>query len=417
MKKNIFISIIAFLTIIIIAGCGQKDTAVSKESEAILEENWEDIAVLAEETEVRIFMWGGDDGINQYMDEWVAPNLMEQYGVKLVRTPMDTHEILQKLMTEKRANKNEGTIDIFWLNGENFKNAKENDLLWGSFAPNLPNYLAYIDGESLDVNYDFGTPVDGLEAPWGKAQFVFQYDSAKVANPPTTFADLKIWMEENPGRFTYPEANDFTGNAFIRHLFYESVGDIEMLLENGYDAELANASSDQMWSYLNEIKPYLWRKGETYPQTLTDLDRLYSQGEVWMTMGYNEARAVSFIEDGIFPETTETFVLESGSIGNTHFLTVPFNSPNKSGALVAINYLLSPEAQLAKMEPGMWGENMALDPTKLGEEHQQHLATLDRGKSVLAAEILQEHLLPEVDSRYVEWIKENWLYEVVQFNQ
>lgn len=415
MKKIILL--LTLITAMIAVGCSQKESVGSLEKDAILDQSWSAIEELAEGSEVRIFMWGGDEGINQYMDEWVAPNLLEAYGVKLVRTPMDTHEILQKLMTEKRANKDQGTIDIFWLNGENFKNAKNNQLLWDSFAPKLPNFQTYIDGDGLDVNFDFGTAVEGLEAPWGKVQFVFQYDSAKIANPPATFAQLKTWIEENPGKFTYPEANDFTGNAFLRHLFYESVGDVEKLLENGYDEELAKSSSEQMWSYLNEIKPNLWRKGETYPQSLTDLDRLYSQGEVWMTMGYNEARAVSFIENGSFPETTETFILDSGSIGNTHFLTIPFNSPNKTGALVAINYLLSPEAQLAKMEPSMWGENMVLDPTKLGSEHQQQLSNLDRGKSVLPSETLQRHLLPEVDAGYVEWIKENWLHEVVQSNR
>lgn len=414
MKK--IIVFFAFLTIVITAGCNFQETSSDEESESIIDEDWGIIEELAEGTEVRIFMWGGDAGINQYMDEWVAPHLIDEYGVKLVRTPMDTQEILQKLMTEKKANKTDGTIDIFWVNGENFKNAKENDLLWDSFAPKLPNYQSYIDRDSLDVNFDFGTPVEGLEAPWGRTQFVFQYDATKVPNPPTTFIELKEWMIENPGRFTYPEANDFTGNAFIRHLFYESVGDVDLLLDRGYDEELAKTHSHQVWSYLNEIKPYLWRKGETYPQSIADLDRLYSQGEVWLTMGYNEARAVSLIENGIFPETTETFVLQSGSIGNAHFLSIPFNSPNKAGALVAVNYMLSPKAQLAKMDPIMWGENMALDPLKLSEQYQQQLAALDRGKSVLPAEILQKHLLPEVDTRYVEWLKENWLHEVVQSN-
>lgn len=410
--------LVAFILVLIllIAGCSNKETETVEtvQNKPVLDSDWSGIEELASGTEVRIFMWGGDEGINKYMDEWVAPHLMEEYGVKLTRTPMDTHEILQKLMTEKQANQDNGTIDIFWLNGENFKNAKNNELLWDSFVTKLPNFQNYIDGNSLDINYDFGTPVEGMEAPWGKVQFVFQYDSEKVPNPPTTFAELKDWIIENPGRFTYPEANDFTGNAFIRHLFYESVGDVNLLLDRGYDEELAKEHGEKVWDYLNEIKPYLWRNGETYPQSLTDLDRLYSQGEVWMTMGYNEARAVSFIEDGIFPAETDTIVLQSGSIGNVHFLTIPFNSPNKAGALVAINYMLSPEAQLAKMDPSMWGENMVLNPLKLNEEFQQQLAEIDRGKSVISAETLQKYLKPEVDSGYVDWLKENWLYEVVQ---
>lgn len=410
MKKTVLFYTIFIL---LIAGCSQ---AKPNDNTAILVENWNEIEATAKETEVRIFMWGGDEGINRYMDEWVAPNLKERYGIKLVRTPMDTHEILQKLMTEKKANKTNGTIDIFWLNGDNFKNAKENDLLLGSFTAKLPNYQEYVDETSLDVKYDFGFPVEGMEAPWGKVQFVFQYDKAKVPTPPTSFAELKAWIKETPGKFTYPEPSDFSGNAFLRHLFYENVGNIQLLLEKGYDEEFAKANSENMWAYLNEIEPYLWRKGETYPQSLADLDRLYSQGEVWMTMGYNEARAVSMIETGVFPPTTESFILESGSIGNTHFLTIPFNSPNPAGAIVAINYLLSPDAQIAKMDPSMWGESIALDTVKLSKDDQERLSAIDRGKSVLPAELLQKHLLPEVDAGYVDWIKETWLHEVVQSN-
>ncbi|UJF16639.1 ABC transporter substrate-binding protein [Jeotgalibaca sp. MA1X17-3] len=178
-----------------------------------------------------------------------------------------------------------------WLNGENFENAKENDLLFGPFSNQLPNVMNYVDTEALDVRYDFGTKVEGMEVPWGKVQFVFQYDQNKIAKPPQTFEELKEWIKKNPGRFTYPDPTDFTGNAFLRHLFYESVGDVETILEKGFDPFFAKKNSQKMWGFLNEIKPFLWQEGKTYPNNLAYLDRLYSQGEVYMTMGYNEARA------------------------------------------------------------------------------------------------------------------------------
>ncbi|UTW69533.1 hypothetical protein KHA80_22780 [Anaerobacillus sp. HL2] len=74
--------------------------------------------------------------------------------------------MLQKLVTEKQVNQPSGTMDTIWLNGENFKNAKANKLLVGSFTNNLPNYQVYIDGTQFE--FDLGTKVDGLEAPWGK---------------------------------------------------------------------------------------------------------------------------------------------------------------------------------------------------------------------------------------------------------
>ncbi|MDX8362512.1 ABC transporter substrate-binding protein [Cytobacillus sp. IB215316] len=383
-------------------------------AENLLQQEWKDIIELASGTEVNIFMWGGDEGINSYIDDWVAPRLLENHDIILTRTPMDTENILQKLLTEKKAGKDSGTIDVIWVNGENFKNAKENELLLGAFSNKLPNVQQYVDLESLDVQYDFGTSTENMEAPWGKVQFVLAYNSANIAEPPRTFEELKVWVQENEGKFTYPEASDFTGNAFLRHLMYEAAGGVDQLLSRSFDEQYIYTQSQEMWTYLRDIKPFLWRSGETYPQDLAALDRLYSDGEVWMTMGYNEARVESLIEKGIFPDSTKTFVFDSGSIGNTHFLTIPYNSPNVTGAMVAINYLLSPEAQLKKMEPSMWGENMALDPTKLSEDLQKQLRHVNRGDSVLSSEVLKDHLLPEVDSLYVNWVKETWQNEVVQ---
>ena len=58
----------------------------------------------------------------------------------------------------------------------------------------------------------------------------------------------------------------------------------------------------------------------------------FGQEEIWISMGYNEARAESLVKKGIYPEGTKPFLLEdAGSIGNTHFLSVPFNSPNQAG--------------------------------------------------------------------------------------
>ncbi|QOY38318.1 ABC transporter substrate-binding protein [Anaerobacillus isosaccharinicus] len=404
--RKLLLLLVSLIVLILVTACGNSNEQA--ENVNVLALPWEEVEQLAEDTEVKIFMWGGDEGINSYIDHWVAPRLKETHGIKLVRTPMDIQEVLQKLLTEKEVNQQSGTMDIIWLNGENFKNAKNNQLLWDSFSASLPNFQSFIDESQYE--FDFGTKVDGLEAPWGKVQFVLNYNSEKMSEPPTSLTDLKEWVKLNPGKFTYPQADDFTGNAFLRHLFYEFIGEDLLFTE---DVDLDEVSAE-VWTYLNELKPYLWRNGETYPQTLAQLDQLYSQGEVYMTMGYNEARAESLIENGTFPASTRSFVLDVGSIGNSHFLSIPFNSPNKAGALVAINKLLSPEAQLKKMDSSMWGESSVLDISRLSDEMKNQFETMDRGLSVLTPEELQEAFLAELPTDYVEFIKEKWLIEVVQ---
>lgn len=415
MRKKLSLLLIVVSMFFIVAACGNKGTENNAANDNnvvddILQIDWEEIEERASGTEVNMFMWGGDEGVNAYIDQIVAPMLKEKYDIDLIRTSMDADQFLQKLMTEKEAGQEEGTMDILWINGENFKNAKENGLLFGSFSSKLPNVQQYVDLSQYE--YDFGTPVEEMEAPWGKVQFVFFYDEEKVPNPPKSFDELLQWVKDNPGKFTYPEAKDFTGSAFLRHVLYEKID--EEILFSEFDEAKMNEVSGEVWEFLNEMEPYLWREGETYPQTLEQLDQLYSQGEVWMTMGYNEARAQSLIDNGVFPESTKSFVLDVGSIGNTHYLSIPFNSPNVAGALVAINEFLSPEAQLEKLKPELWGENSVLDITKLPESIREEMEAVERGDSVLSAEELQASFITELDAPYVEWAEEKWFSEVVE---
>ncbi|MBA2176764.1 ABC transporter substrate-binding protein [Halobacillus locisalis] len=404
--------LIGLLIILLLSACsgGESTPGLSE----VTSKEWTDIEASAEDTTVRLFMWGGDEGINQYIDDWVSPRLAENHNVTLERVPMNTGEILQKLQTEKQAGKTEGTIDIVWINAENFKNAKENELLAGSFVDSLPNFNDYYQTDDPAFQTDFGTDVDGMEAPWGKVQFVFHYDAAKVDNPPSSFEELKAWTAENPGKFTYPNADDFTGNAFLRHILYAQAESPSAIYDQPLDEEAISETADDTWKYLNEMEPSLWRSGDHYPNTLTELDRLYSQGEVWMTMGYNEARAESLIDEGVFPETTRSFVMDPGSIGNTHFLSIPFNSTNQAGALTAINFMLSPEAQLAKLKPNYWGENTPISIEKLPEDMKEKFQSVERGESVLSQQELEESFLPESEAAYVDWMKEQWFNEVVQ---
>ncbi len=401
-------------TLLFIVACGNSETNETGNKE-VLSKEWDEIVTSSKGTEVNLFMWGGDEGINQYIDKWAAPRLKEEHNITLNRQPMNTEEFMQKLLTEKKANKNEGTIDVIWINGSNFKNAKNADLLLGSFSKKLPHFQEYIGTEDQNANYDQGTEIDGLEAPWGNVQFVFHYDSSKVDIPPSTLGELKQWIHDNPGMFTYPNVSDFTGNTFVKHLLMKGAGEESSLLTKGFDKKVIQDSEEYVWNYLNDIKSDLWRNGATYPESLTKLDTLYSQGEILMTMGFNEARAESLIENGTFPDSTKSFVLKDpGSISNTHYLSIPFNSPNPEGAMTVINFLESPEAQIAKMDPKMWGEGTVLNFDKLSEEDQQMIGNLNRGESVLSTEVLNEYKLPDLDTGYTEWINNEWANRIIE---
>ncbi|NDI36599.1 ABC transporter substrate-binding protein [Chengkuizengella sediminis] len=410
--KKLIITVLSLL-LIVLAGCGvQQEQAQEGTSLNLLETDWETILDEAEGQTVNFHMWGGDDRYNRYIDEWVTPKLKEETGVILNRVAItDTKDVINKLQNEQSVNKTDGTVDIIWINGENFKLAKDNGLLWGSFASQLPNVNQYVDINAPDIQLDFGENTEGLEVPWGKAQFVFIYDETKISHPPKSMKELGEWIKQNPGKFTYPAPPDFTGSAFVRQALYETTGGYEQYLNS---ENVKEWDYTPLWDYLNEIESNLWRGGETYPESLAKLDQLFSNGEVWMTMAYDPGKASSQIEKGVFPETTRTFVLEGGTLSNTHYLSIPFNSEHQAGAMAAINYLLSPEAQFSKMNPEHWGEGMSLDPSKLSNEDREQLKSLDLGIATLPAEELANFKVPEIPANYVKWLEEGWFEYVAK---
>ncbi|WP_239457241.1 ABC transporter substrate-binding protein [Planococcus versutus] len=248
----------------------------------------------------------------------------------------------------------------------------------------------------------------------GKAQFVFVHDKNKSKNPPKSMEELAQWVEANPGQFTYPALPDFTGSAFVRHVLYETTGGYQQYQKPANEIDDLEARLEPMWQYLNSIEPYLWRQGETYPESLAKQDQLFASGEIGMTMSYDPALAASEVLKGRFPESTRTFVLNAGTLANTHFVSIPFNSTAKAGAMVAINELLSPEAQTAKLSPENWGDLSALDLGKLSTEQQQTMNGVDLGDATLSLEELEAHRIPELSSDYIEIIEKGWLQHVAK---
>lgn len=373
--------------------------------------SFDQIREAAKGTTVRIYMYGGWAHVNQWMDGWVADQLKKRYEVTLERAPMDAPVFVTKMLSEKLAGRDPGSIDMVWINGENFKNAMEADLLLGPYPDKCPNYKQFVD--KTWVGMDFGYPTKGHEAPWGQAQFVFEYDEAATPAPPASFAALKDWVKANPGRFTYPQPPDFTGSAFIRQVFYAVTGGHEQYMK-GFDQELFDRQAPKLWAYLNEIEPYLWQEGKTYPRDSAGLDTLFSRGEVDLNMSYHPAHAQSKILEGAYPKTARTFVMEEGSIFNLHFTAIAANAPNIAGALIVSDFLMSPEAQLAKYDPNNWGDFPILDLKTLPEAQRKAFENMDLGAATLSLAELNARAVPEIPSAYVEALESGWEEHVLR---
>lgn len=371
-------------------------------------DGWDDIVTRSRGQTVDWFMWGGFPATNAYVNGYVAPRVKELYGITLRQVPVkDIADVVGKLLVEKQAGRAAGgDVDLMWINGENFRTCKRFGLLYGPFADRLP-HQRLVDWSKPSVRNDFGEPVEGLESPWGSAQVVMIYDSKRIPDPPRSMAALLDWARSHPGRFAYPAPPDFTGSVFVRHVFYHAAGDVAAW-QGPLDERRFEAAAAATYRTLKELAPFLWREGKTYPETPIRLAQLLADGEVDFALSYHPAEASKMILDGLYPPTVRTFVFDEGTIANTHFVAVPFNAADKEGAMVVADFLLSPEAQLKKADPAVWGDFPAIDLARLDPSWQAKFAALPRGAATLPNDVLQRHQLPEPPSEILIRLEKGW---------
>ena len=385
------------------------DTA---DGEALKGKTWDQIVEEARGGTVNWFMWGGADNINAYVSGYVADRLKAEYDITLNRVPItDAADIVNLILGEKEAGiLDAGSVDLIWINGENFRSMKQGGLAFCGYTGLLPND-ALVDWQNPAIANDFGVPVDGCEVPWNTVQFAFAHDVASLPEPPADMAGLLAWIKANPGRFTYPAPPDFTGSAFLRHVFIHAAGGAEDLL-GPFDQARFDEVSARTWAILNEIEPFLWREGQTYPTTITQLNELFANGEVALTFNYDPAQFGLAVDAGTYADTTRSFGLADGTIGNTNYTLIPFNSPNKAAAVVAQNLLLSGEAQLEKAKTEVWGASPAIDITRTSPDVQAGFAAIVGHPSVVSATELAKAALPELQADWLTALEAGWAAEV-----
>lgn len=361
------------------------------------------IACKKKEKEVNIYMWGGSTEINNFVDNKIAPYIKEKRGIIIRRVPIvNIKDTVNKLIIEKQAGKTRGNIDIIWVNGENFKALKEAKVLELNILAKVRN--KDILKESTIIT-DFGEKIEGMEVPLGEAQFNFIYDEKDGKQPFTDHISLKEYIKNNKGKFTYTNPNTFIGSAFIRNLAIDILG-----LENIQkmdDKEFKN-NLKKVWEYLNEIKPYLWREGKTYPESEGKMDILYINKEILVTMGYTINKVNMKISTKEFPKSSKSFLLDKGTLFNNHYLAIPHNSQNKSEAIEVIECFISPKIQAMKQNPINWGDFTVLNLEKLSQKEKDDFNNLGDIDRLPSFKELNEKRIPELSANKVLILEEGW---------
>jgi len=401
---RLFILLAPFLLL----GCANDSASSSRE--ALLDRPWAEIEQAARGQTVNWMMWQGDPLINAYVQDYVAPTLQERYDITLQVASGQGNVIVSTLMTELEAAQAQSELDLIWINGETFFQLREIEGLFGPFVPKLP-YASYLALDNRFIGTDFQQPTEGYECPWGTVQQALIYDSARILNPPMTRPELAAWVEAHPGRFTL--TNEFTGMSLLKAWLADLAGGRDAL--NGpFDPELYDRYAPQLWAYVNAIKPYFWKQGETFPPSLAALHQLFASGEVDFTMSMNDNEVDNKILQGVFPATARAYVPAYGSIRNGHYLGIPARSGQKAAALVAINFLISPEAQFEKLKPRVWGDGTVLRTDSLPDPWPARFQAVPDRQYAPARDDIMTRAIMEPAPEYMIRLYEDFRREVIE---
>ncbi|MGQ7845431.1 ABC transporter substrate-binding protein [Granulosicoccus sp. 3-233] len=381
--------------------------AVSRSFAVEPDSEWSEVLEEARGQTVYFNAWGGSDRINGYLG-WVGEQVKAAHGVTLEHVKVaDIAEVVGQLEAAKLVGRDEnGNVDLMWINGENFAALKRAGLLWGSFANNLPN--ARLLKDSASVKYDFSVPVEGLESPWGGAQLVFIHDTDTVAEPPRS-AQALLEFVNGDGRFAYPAPPAFHGTTFVKQLLIELLAGSET--ESALSVPVEEADFDvvtaPLWAYLDQLHPRLRGAGKSWPTSGEMTRQLLDDGELDIAISFNPNEASAAVKGGQLPESVRTYVFDNGTIGNTHFVSIPWNASASAGAMVVADFLISPEAQARKADPEYWGEPTVLDLQRLDDEQRALFDTVDPG--VWALPIGTGKVLPEPHASWAQALEAAWL--------
>ena len=366
---------------------------------AMADARWQTVQNEAKGQTVWFNAWGGDQAVNRYLD-WVSGEMKTHYAITLKIVHLaDAADAVKRIQTESAAGrKTNGSVDLLWVNGENFRTLKEAGLLQTGWAQTLPNWR-YVDTDK-PVTEDCAIPTDGAESPWGGAQLTF---IARKQSLPVPLADpeaLLNYAQNNPGKITYPRPPDFTGTAWLEQLLLTLTAHPDAL-NVAPDSHTFEAVTAPLWNYLDKLHPLLWRDGKDFPPSPARMDALLASGNLNMSVTFNPAHAQQKVASGELPADSYSFGFRDGMIGNVHFVAIPANSSASAGAKVVANFLLSPEAQIRKADPKIWGDPSVLSPQKLASEQAAQL------QQFIPTGLPKT--LPEPHAAWVSALEQEWL--------
>jgi putative spermidine/putrescine transport system substrate-binding protein len=282
----------------------------------------------------------GDQNMVDYIKDYLGPMFEKQHpGVKVVAVgtgPGDggSQKIYEKLEAQKSANA-PADFDVVVIHQKAAGTMVQGSLL-KKYRDSLPTgNLVTRD----TANNSLGADVSGYVMPMFHSQTALAYNPDLVKTPPSTYAELRDWVKQNPKQFGYNGIKGgMSGVAFVTGWVSAFGGDGAKLEQGPYDAA-TKANWDKALADLKDFN----QKVVITPGNAGTLDMLnrgeIAMGPVWVDMFY------TWKADGKLPPNMRLKLVSPGMPGQPMYYAVPAKTQNEKLAAEFVALATSPDVQ------------------------------------------------------------------------
>lgn len=406
--RKLIVCILIVLTVFISGCTNEKDSRI----ENVNTRNWEKLLESSKGTKVNLYTYIDKEDFINYIDKYIKPRLKTEYDISLKLIVEEYEDIIYKLKEYKESENENGEIDIIWIEGDKINELTSKEYIFKPFTDELPSKDIYLDLNKYENTMYLGNDLKNAFLPFGRSQMVMYYNENAIDEGFPSTEELFDYVKKNPGRFTYPEAKSQLGQDFVNTVIMNEVSLREIMKLDGSEStdEIKKVIQPGI-DMLIDINPYLWNDGKSYPMDERELIDLYNSESLDIGLSRNQFYVQNNDYDD-FPGDTFTFVFDKGTVNEYTYLCIPYNSTNKSGAMVVCDYLLTPDSQVIKYNPSNWGNLPVVDSSRLNDIEFNKFKKVRLKKYSLDYSELYTKSLPTLSDKLSDKIREIWYQEV-----
>ena len=281
----------------------------------------------------------GDQNMVDYVKDYLGPMFEKEHAGVTVRAvgtgPGDagSQKIYEKLEAEK--NNSSWDIDVAVIHQKAAGEMVTKGL--------LARYVAEVSTAKLVTSEAakraLGADVDGYVMPMFNSQTAIAYNTTIVKEPPSTYAELERWVQQNPKKFGYNGIKGgMSGVSFVVGWIYANTPDADRLIKGPYDPE-----SKKVWDQALTRLAAFNKNVVLTPGNAGTLDMLnrgeIAMGPVWVDMFY------TWQADGRMSPKIKLVLPSPGLPGQPMYYVIPAKAAHAQLAKKFIELAESPEVQ------------------------------------------------------------------------